>query len=214
MQNDRDGYVCLLTSKGLRDALRGYLAGEGWCGMRWSNRWFRAVLILAVSLVVNLGIWWYGNPIHLHQSARVGGVEMDVPFGWVVTITPSSEDPTAYVGLRRAYFPEPFGRPWVMGTISGDKPRGGAYDMESARKAQDRSASQYADRSYYSTSKVFSLSAGKYQSLCAEGTLPARERVPSVTDATCYVLGTPLMASFMSPKNVDQDAALILSWLK
>jgi hypothetical protein len=88
--------------------------------------------------------------------------------------------------------------------------------MESARRLQQaKFAFESGDSAHYSNSRMFDLSAGKYRSLCAEGTMiiPAHAGNTSAQDVLCFVVGTPLMAIFSGPEDVDGDAARILASL-
>ena len=166
---------------------------------------------VGIALVLYTGIWWWGNPVRLHQRVQVAGVMLPVPFGW--TATPSAAGSIGEgFNLRRVYIPF---RPWVTGSISRGI-WGGSFTMESARRLQQaKFAFESGDSAHYSNSRMFDLSAGRYQSLCAEGTMvmPAHAGNTSAQHVLCFVVGTPLMATFSSPKDVDGDAARILASL-
>ena len=171
-----------------------------------SKKWIR----VGGMVLWGAGLWWYTNPIRWHQRVQVAGVTIPVPFGWVARITPSQVEPLEYVNLRRAYIPF---RPWVTGTVARGTRRGEPYTMESAREAQAGSAAEYGNSAYYSNPKTFDLSSGKYPSLCAEGTMPGKDKIPGAQVLSCFVVGTPLRANFMSPKDVDGDAKRMLASL-
>ena len=89
--------------------------------------------------------------------------------------------------------------------------------MESALRAQQSEFGyESGDSVHYSNPKAFALSAGKYQALCSEATMIGSTRAgnTSTQKVQCFVAGTPLQASFMSPKDVDGDAARILGSLE
>jgi hypothetical protein len=85
---------------------------------------------------------------------------------------------------------------------------GKPYTVESARRAQARSAAEYGDNEYYLNPKTIDVTSGKYPSLCAEGTMPGKGKAPGAQVLTCFVVGTPLQASFMSPEDVDAERIL------
>lgn len=170
------------------------------------KKWMRVGIVL----VACASVLWYSNPIRLPQKVQLAGVTVQVPFGWVMQTTPSQVESVAYVGLRRAHVPWLPTRPSVTAMISGF---GKPYTMESARRAQAWSAALYSDSGHYSNPKTFDVTSGKYSSLCAEGTMPRMDKTPDTHVLTCYVVDTPLLASFMGPKDVDGDAERILKSL-
>lgn len=168
---------------------------------------------LAIVSILWVASWWWLNPIHLHQRVKMGSVTLLVPFGWVVQITPSQVDPVAYVGLRRVRLPWTPSHSWATGMISIGRPMGGRYTLESGRLAQSKSAADYGDRAYYSDSRTFDLSSEKHLALCAEGTMLSNGKTLHSQVSTCYVVGTPLLATFTSAHDVDRDAETILKSL-
>lgn len=64
---------------------------------------------------------------------------------------------------------------------------------------------------YYANARTFDLSAGKYPTLCVEGTMMVGSHA-QILD--CFVVGTPLHFQFMSPSPVDRDAERILASLQ
>lgn len=179
----------------------------------FEKKWIRLAIVLIASLIVYVGLWWRANPIGLHRQVQVAGITVKVPFGWVENTMSSRVEAAAYLSLRRAYVPWMSERPWMSGMIDGGTRRGEPYTVESARKAQAWFAALYGDRTQYSNSRTFELSSRKYSSLCAEGTMHDRDGIQGAQVLNCFVVGTPLMASFMSPQDVDGDAERILSSL-
>ena len=165
-----------------------------WVGIAWVVGW--------------AAFFWYSSRVP--QKVHVGGVTVQVPFGWVMQTTPTLAEPVGFVYLRRANVPWMPNRPWITAGISA---RVRPYTMESAQCARARSAAGYGDSAYYSNPKTFDVTSGKYASLCAEGTMSGKRNPPRAQVLTCYVVGTRLLASFMSPNDVDADAERILKSL-
>ena len=166
---------------------------------------------LGAGLLCVVGMWWYTNPIGLHRQVQVAGITVKVPFGWVAQATPSRADFLDSSILRRAYIPF---RPWESASVSRGI-WGGPFTMELARRVQqNKFAFESGDSAQYSNARTFELSAGKYRALCAEGTMRGIAGNTSAQDLWCFVVGTPLQASFRSPKDVDGDAARILASLE
>jgi hypothetical protein len=154
-----------------------------------------------IALLLGACMWWYGNPIGLHQNVQVAGVGVPVPFGWVLHVPAPHANSIASVQLRRAFIPF---RPWIMVGIAPTMP-GGPYTINSARQAQ---TSVYQDAAYYSNRRTFDFSSGKYHSLCTGATTRS-----GYQDLTCAVLGTPLSFDFSGSKAVDGDAERLLASL-
>jgi hypothetical protein len=161
----------------------------------------------AMLLVLSVCIWWFFNPIHLHQKVQVAGVTVPVPFGWVAQIAPSQGGSISRVNLRRAFFPH---IPRVTATVSRGFPE--PYTDYSAAQLLE---ALYQDGAQYTNQQTFDINPDKYHSLCVEAT-----RVGAVPGATyntrsagrithlltCVVVGTPLIFDFWSPGAVDAEA--------
>ena len=172
----------------------------------------RRIRLVGILLVLYVGMWWWGNPIRLHQKVQVAGVMVPVPFGWVAT--PSRAGGIEGYNLRHAYNPFQPTRPWVTASVSRGI-SGESFTMELARRLQQNQfAFDSRDSAHDSNPRIFDLSAGKYRSLCAEETLRGSAGNPSAQHVLCFVVGTPVMASFSGPKDVDGDAARILASLE
>lgn len=177
------------------------------------KKWIRVPIVLIVFLLLYAGMWWQANPIRLHQTVQVEGVTVRVPFGWVLKTFPSRVAAVAYVNLRHATTPWMPGRTWVMATVSRGNGDGGPFTIETARRNQAGSAAGYEDSAHYSDARTFEVTSGKYPTLCAEGTMPARGSTDSAKVLSCYVVGTPLQVSLMSTGDVDRDLKRVLSSL-
>jgi hypothetical protein len=172
----------------------------------------RRIILVGIVLVLYLGMWWWGNPIRLHQKVQVAGVMVPVPFGWVAT--PSGAGAIEGYYLRHAYNPFRPSRSWVTASVSRGI-WGESFAIESARRLQKAwFALESGDSAHYSNTRMFDLSAGKYRSLCAEGTFRSIAGNPSTQDMLCFVVGTPVTANFSGPQDVDGDAGRILASLE
>jgi hypothetical protein len=170
--------------------------------------------VWAMALVLCACVWWFLNPIRLHQKVQVAGVTLPVPFGWVAQITPSQAGSISRVNLHRAFLPY---IPQMTATVSR-----GVREPYTDYSAAQLLEVLYQDGAHYTNQQTFDLNSDKYHSLCVEVTRigPASGATYSARSAgrithllTCVVVGTPLIFDFWSQGAVDDDAEKILGSL-